>query len=130
MACKTSCKLCRRLIISTDVTFTAGTGLIITIPSGSYNDGEKYCIVVSQSIPTDTTINAPVYIRLGADTPVLYPLHRCNCLPAVACNLRSRHRYSTRVETTSDSGIFKLLGRVACSPDNRLNAINGDGTRA
>lgn len=129
MACRTSCKLCKRLIISTDVTFTAGTGLIITIPSGSYNDREKYCIVVAQSIPTDTTISAPVYIQVG-DGPVMYPLNKCDCTQAVACNIRTRTRYSTRVETTSDSGIFKLLGRVACSPDNRLNAINGDGTRA
>lgn len=129
MACRTSCRLCKRLILSESVEFTAGTGLIITIPSGSYNDGEKYCIVVSQSIPAETTISAPVYIQIG-DAPVLYPLNKCDCTQASACSIRTRTRYSTRVETTSDSGIFKLLGRVACSPDNRLNAINGDGTRA
>lgn len=129
MACKTSCKLCGNLAISQEISFSDGN-LVITLPAGSYRNGERVCIVIAQSIPDETTINAPVYIQLGADTPVLYPLHRCNCLPAVACNLRSRTRYSTRVETTSDSGIFKLLGRVACSPDNRLNAINGDGTRA
>ena len=56
MACQTVCKLCNRLIISTAVTYTA-PNLIITIPAGSYNDGEKYCIVVAQSIPTTTTIN-------------------------------------------------------------------------
>ena len=39
MACKNACKLCDKLIISTAVTFTAGTGLIITIPEGAYNDG-------------------------------------------------------------------------------------------
>lgn len=129
MSCKTSCKLCRNLAISQSVEFSDGN-LVITLPAGSYRNGERVCIVIAQSIPDETTINAPVYIQLGADTPVLYPLHRCNCLPAVACNLRSRTRYSTVVETTSDSGIFKLLGRVACAPDNRLNAINGDGTRA
>lgn len=129
MACKNTCKLCDKLIISTAVTFTAGTGLIITIPSGSYSNGCKYCIVIAQSIPTDTTISAPVYIQIG-DAPVLYPLNKCDCTQATACNIRTRTKYSTRVETTSDSGIFKLLGRVACSPDNRLNAINGDGTRA
>lgn len=128
MACRTSCKLCKNLAISQEISFSDGN-LVITLPAGSYRDGDKVCIVIAQSIPDETTINAPVYIQLGADTPVLYPLQRCNCLPAVACNLRSRTRYSTVVETTSDSGIFKLLGRVACSPDNRLNAINGDGTR-
>ena len=45
MACKNVCKLCDKLIISTAVTFTAGTGLVITIPEGSYSDNCKYCIV-------------------------------------------------------------------------------------
>lgn len=129
MSCKNNCRLCDNLTISQSVEFADGN-LVITLPAGSYRQGEKVCIVIAQNIPDTTTINAPVFIRLGADTPVLYPLHRCNCLPAVACNLRSRHRYSTRVETTSDSGIFKLLGKVACAPDNRLRAINGDGTPA
>ena len=65
MACKNVCKLCDKLIISTAVTFTAGTGLIITIPEGSYNDGEKYCIVIAQTIPAETTISAPVFIQIG-----------------------------------------------------------------
>ncbi len=47
---------------------------------------------------------------------------------ATACSIRTRTKYSTRVETTSNSGVFKLLGRIACAPDNRLNAINGNGT--
>ena len=38
MACPTVCKLCKRLIISTAVTYTA-PNLIITIPAGSYEDG-------------------------------------------------------------------------------------------
>lgn len=127
MACKNVCKLCDKLIISTAVTFTAGTGLIITIPEGAYNDGCKYCIVIAQSIPAATTISAPVFIQIGAGT-VLYPLDKCDCTQATACSIRTRTKYSTRVETTSNSGVFKLLGRIACAPDNRLNAINGDGT--
>ena len=127
MACKNVCKLCDKLIISTAVTFTAGTGLIITIPEGAYNDGCKYCIVIAQSIPAETTISAPVFIQIGAGS-VLYPLNKCDCTQATACSIRTRTKYSTRVETTSNSGVFKLLGRIACAPDNRLNAINGDGT--
>lgn len=129
MACKNVCKLCDKLIISTAVTFTAGTGLIITIPEGSYGNHCKYCIVVAQTIPAETTITAPVYIRIGAG-PVLYPLTKCDCTQATACSIRTRTKYSTRVETTADSGIFKLLGKIACAPNNTLNAIDGDGTLA
>ena len=124
MACQTVCRLCNRLIISTDVTFTDGTGLIITIPAGSYNDCEKYCIVVAQTIPTDTTITAPVFIQIG-DGEELYPLDRCDCSQATACNIRTRTRYSTRVVTDATTGTFRLLGRTCCAPNNDLTSING-----
>ena len=125
--CKNVCKLCPKLILSTATTFTAGTGLVITIPEGAYNNGQKYCIVIAQTIPAETTINAPVFIQIGGGS-VLYPLDKCDCTQATACSIRTRTKYSTRVETTSNSGVFKLLGRIACATDNRLNAINGDGT--
>ena len=123
MACQTVCKLCNRLIISTAVTYTA-PNLIITIPAGSYNDGEKYCIVVAQSIPTTTTINAPVFIQIGTGTQ-LYPLDKCDCSQCTACSIRTRTKYSTRVVTDSTTGTFRLLGRVCCAPNNDLTSING-----
>ena len=124
MACPTVCRLCNRLIISTAVTFTDGTGLIITIPQASYNDGEKYCIVVAQTIPADTTITAPGFIQIG-DGEQLYPLDRCDCSQATACNIRTRTRYSTRVVTDATTGAFRLLGRTCCAPNNDLIAIDG-----
>lgn len=124
MTCKNVCRLCDNLIISTAVTFTAGTGLIITIPEGSYSDNCKYCIVVAQTIPTSTTITAPVFIQIGAGTE-LYPLNKCDCTQATACSIRTRTKYSTRVETTATGGIFKLLGNIPCSPNNNLTAIDG-----
>lgn len=129
MACNNVCRLCDRFIISTAVTFTAGTGLVITIPEGSYADGEKYCIVVAQTIPTTTTISAPVFIQIGAGT-VLYPLNKCDCTQATACNIRTRTKYSTKVETTPTGGIFKLLGRVCCAPNNNLASIDGTAPTA
>jgi len=123
MACQTVCKLCKRLIISTAVTFTA-PNLIITIPAGSYEDGEKYCIVIAQSIPEETTITAPVFIQIGDGTE-LYPLDRCDCSQATACNIRTRTKYSTRVVTDATSGAFRLLGNVCCAPNNDLTAIDG-----
>lgn len=127
MACKNVCRLCKKIRISTAVTYTAGTGLIIQIPVGSYNDNEKYCIVVAQSIPADTIINAPVFVQIGSGA-VLYPLVTRNCRTVTAAGLRTRTRYAVRVETTSDSGLFRMLGNPCCTPDNRLTAINGDGT--
>lgn len=123
MACKTVCKLCNKLIISTAVAFTSGN-LIITIPDGAYQNCEKYCIVIAQSIPSTTTINAPVYIQIGAGT-ALYPLQKCNCSQATACSVRTRTRYSTRVATTPTGGSFRLLGELCCAPNNNLLSING-----
>ena len=123
MACPTVCKLCKRLIISTAVTYTA-PNLIITIPAGSYEDGEKYCIVVAQTIPEATTITAPVFIQIGDGTE-LYPLDRCDCSQATACNIRTRTRYSTRVVTDANTGTFRLMGKTCCAPNNDLQSING-----
>lgn len=129
MACKNVCRLCDKLIISTAVTFTAGTGLIITIPEGSYSDGCKYCIVVAQTIPAETTITAPVFIQIGTGTE-LYPLNKCDCTQATACSIRTRTKYSTRVETSAASGVFKLLGKISCAPNNSLAAIDGTAPTA
>ena len=124
MSCKNVCKLCDKLIISTAVTFTAGTGLIITIPEGAYNDNCKYCIVVAQSIPATTTISAPVFIQIGTGTQ-LYPVNKCDCTQLTACGIRTRTKYSMCVETTPTSGTFKLLGKPCCQPNNNLRSING-----
>lgn len=114
MSCKNVCRLCNKLIISDAVTFTAGTGLIIDIPASTYFNCEKYCIVVAQAIPTDTTITAPVFISIGGDTTTLYPLVRRNCQQATACNIRTRTKYSVCVATNVTSGVFRLLGDVGC----------------
>lgn len=124
MSCKNVCRLCPNLIISESVVFTAGTGLIINIPEGSYRDGCRYCIVVAQTIPAETTITAPVFVTVG-DGAVLYPLNLCDCTQATACSIRTRTKYSTRVETSATTGVFRLLGKVACSPNNNLTAIDG-----
>lgn len=124
MSCKNVCRLCDELIISTAVTFTAGTGLVITIPEGSYADGCKYCIVVAQAIPDATTIAAPVFIQIGTGT-VLYPLNKCDCTQATACSIRTTTKYATRVETNATGGVFRLVSKIACSPNNNLTSIDG-----
>lgn len=113
MACPTSKRLCKRLIISTAVTFTGGN-LVITIPDGNYADCEKYCIVVAQNIPTTTTITSPVVINIGTST-TNYPLVNPDCSQVTACSINRRTRYSTRVRTTPTGGSFVLCEKLPCS---------------
>lgn len=123
MSCKNVCKLCKRLVISQNVTFVGGN-LIINLPAGAYNNCEKYCIVVAQAIPNTTTINAPVFITIGTGT-TLYPLTKRNCAQVTACGIRTRTRYSVCVSTTATGGTFKMLGEPCCAPNNQLQSING-----
>lgn len=118
-----NCKLCDRLILSQSVTYTA-PNLIINLPAGSYQNGEKYCIVVAQAIPDATTITAPVFVTIGDGTE-LYPLNRCNGVQATASGIRTRTRYATRVATTANGGAFRLLGKICCYPTDSLTAIDG-----
>ncbi len=123
MACSNVCKICPRLVISQAVTFDAGT-LTINLPAGSYNNGEKYCIVIAQAIPATATITAPAVVTIGEGTET-YPLTGCNCAQLVACQIRTRTRYAVRVATTATGGTFRLLGRASCAPSNALTAIDG-----
>ena len=123
MACKTVCRLCDRLVISQAVTFAADT-LTINIPAGSYDDGCEYCIVVAQAIPPATTITAPVVVTIGSGTEE-YPLTNRCCAQVTACALRTRTRYKTVVSTNAAGGVFKLLGRTCCAPNNALASIDG-----
>lgn len=123
MACKPVCKLCDRLVISQAVTFTGGN-LVINLPAGSYNNKEKYCIVVAQAIPATATINAPVVITIGTGTQQ-YPLTNRCCAPVTVCGIRTRTRYAAVVSTSSTGGTFKLLGGTCPCPTNNLASING-----
>lgn len=123
MACRNVCRLCKNLVISADVTFTA-PNLIINIPEGSYGDNCKYCLVIAQAIPEATTITAPVVITIGTGTE-LYPLNRCDGTQVTAAELRTRTRYATRVDTNATTGAFRLLGRLCGARDTNLAAING-----
>lgn len=128
MSCKPVCKLCDRLVISEEVTFADGT-LTINLPAGSYVNGEKYCIVVAQTIPAATTITAPVVITIGDGTEE-YPLTNACCAQVTACALRTRTRYSVVVSTSAVGGSFKMLGRGCCAPNNALPAIDGTAPTA
>lgn len=123
MNCKNVCSLCPKLILSESVEFTNGN-LVITIPAGSYQDGCKYCIIVAQRIPDETTRIAPVVIEISGGTEQ-YPLTKAGCQQVTACGIRTRKKYSVVVSTNATGGVFRMLGKPYCTPDNRLTAING-----
>ena len=128
MACQNVCRLCPRLAISTAVEFTDGS-LVITLPTASYNNGEKVCIVIAQTIPAETTINAPVVIQIGDGTEQ-YPLTTRCCAQVSACGVRTRTRYATRVITSATGATFRMLGNPACTPNYNLTSINGTAPEA
>lgn len=115
--CKNVCRLCNNLVLSTAIAFDATTNTLnITIPDNGYRNCEKVCIVIAQAIPTTTTISALVNIVIGTST---FPLQRCNCTQATACEIRTRTKYSTKVVTNTTSGAFRLLGRTyPCCPES------------
>ena len=123
MACRNVCRLCDHLAISTAVAFTDGN-LVITLPADSFRNGEKVCIVIAQTIPEETTINAPVVIQIGDGTEQ-YPLTTRCCAQVSACGVRTRTRYATRVITSATSATFRLLGNPSCTPNYNLQSING-----
>lgn len=113
MSCPTTKRLCDKLVISSSVNFTGGN-LVINLPEGSYKNRSKYCIVVAQTIPTATTITAPVVFTIGSGTTT-FPLVNCDCTTVYACSINTRTRYSVCVFTDVASGVFKLYNRVPCS---------------
>lgn len=126
MSCTTSCTFCKRLIISQSVTVITVDGtdtLVIDLPTGSYMNGEKYCIVIAQAIPAGATVNMPVAFSIGGVTTTVYPFTRCDCAQATACAIRTRTRYSTRVITTATGGTFRSLGGLSCAPNNALASL-------
>ena len=122
MACSNIGNICNNMVFSESVTFTA-PNLIIDIPAGSYANGQKYCIVIAQDIPTTTTIAANVVISIGGDTTTLYPLVNCNGTNVTAGQISTRTRYATRVRTNIQSGVFQLLGNINC---NTCSCSNGN----
>ena len=117
--CKNVCRLCPNLVISESVAFDAATNTLnITIPDNGYRNCDKVCIVVAQTIPATTTINALVNIVVSGTS---FPLVKFNCVQATACEIQTRTKYTTRVITTPTTGTFRLQGKIYCArPSNLL----------
>ena len=134
MSCNRNCNtLCPNLIISTSISVVTVNGvdtLVVNIPSGSYRNGCKYCIVVAQTIPVTATINMPVAISIGGDTTTVYPVTNRCCAQITACAIRTRTRYPMCVSTTATGGTFKVLSGLSCAPNNALASLPAPTTAA
>ena len=129
MACSNGkCRLCNNLTFSDGVTFAGGV-LAINIPAGDYRPGEKVCLVVTDTIPVETTIAAPVVITIGGGTEQ-YPLTNRCCAQLTACALRTRRVYPLNVVTTPTGGSFRMNTEAACAPSYNLPFINGTAPAA
>lgn len=106
--CIKNCRLCDKLILSQSITFD-GTNLVVNLPANAYLNRCKYCIILAQTIPAETVINAPVVFTIG-DGTTLYPFLNCDCTPIFASQVRTRRIYSTRVNTAVETGVFKYIG--------------------
>ena len=124
--CIKNCRLCPKFIISNSIVFNATVNqLIVDLPAGNYGNCTKYCIVLAQSFPTDTTINAQVVFTIGGDATVGYPFLNKDCTPVLASQVRTRRLYPTRVNTAINSGVFKYIGNctLPCKSDTVTNSL-------
>ena len=117
-------RLCPQLVFSEAVTFTA-PNLIVDLPAGAYNNCQRYCVVITDAIPAETTREAPVFFTIGGGA-VLYPFVDCNGNQLTERSIDTRTRYSVVINTTATGGAFKLLGRACVlTPNSDLAAIDG-----
>ena len=115
--CINNCKICSKLIFSNAINFDTTTNtLIVDLPQRNYNNCECYCIVLVQSIPLSTTINAPVVFSIGGGA-TQYSFVNCDCTPIYASQVRTRTKYKVRVSTAVNDGVFKYIGDC-CLPNN------------
>ena len=115
------CKLCDRFVITTYTTVDSGS-LVVGLPEGRYENGEKYCIVFNQEIPETATVNMPVVFTIGSSATQYDFVDKCG-RPMTASMISTRSRYATHVVTTPTSGAFRWDGK--CCYANLRNSIGG-----
>lgn len=115
------CKLCNRFVITTYTTFDSGN-VVVGLPAGAYNNGEKYCIVFNQPLPATATVNAPIVFTIGSSSTQYEFLDKCG-RPMTASMFETHAKYATHVLTTPTSGAFRWDGK--CCYGNRLRSIGG-----
>lgn len=109
MSCNNRCKLCNNIVISTAVQFDSENDqVVVTLPTATYNNKQRYCIIIAQEIPTDATISSQVVFNTGGSEN--YPFVNKCCENVLACQISTRRIYPTRVNANISSGVFRYIG--------------------
>ena len=124
MNCNYRCgKLCPNFVITTAVAFADDT-LTLTLPDNiTYADCHKYCIVIGQTIPDTTTINAEVVAVVGTGTTEFPLVTRCGA-PVLAQQIGTRRKYPVLISTTATGGTIRMLCDLPYVDSTTLNALN------
>ena len=120
-------RLCSHFVVTTAVAFTDGS-LVLTLPDDvTYGNGEKFCIVIGQTIPDTTTLNAPVVVVIGEDGTTEFPLiTRCGA-PVVSQQVTTRVKYPVLVTTSGTGGTLRMLRCLPSVDVSTLNSLNDAG---
>lgn len=128
--CNVSCNECPRKIYSDSVSVLAVNTvdtLVIDVPAQTFDNGQRGCIVITQTIPDTATISMPVAISIGGVTTTVYPVTDCNCNTVTACQLRTRRRYPFNVRVSGTTATFKILKNLSCAPCTAGGTIPATG---
>ena len=114
-----NCKLCNNLILSTAINYDAATNsVLVGLPANTFENCQKYCIVLAQAIPEAATINSQVLFTIGTN-PTQYPFVNKDCVPVYATQIRTRRIYPIKVNTSINTGVFKYIGSCPLPCVNR-----------
>lgn len=113
-----------RSVTAESVTFADGT-VTINIPQRTFYVGCPYFLRLTEEIPAEATVNAPVVITIG-DGTVEYPLLKVCGGQVIAADLRSGYSYPFTLVQGGTSGAFKLLDRLPRTPVSAI--VSADGT--
>lgn len=119
MECIKNCKLCKKFILSTAINYDATTNTVIVgLPANTFENCQRYCIVLAQTLPEAATINSQVVFTIGTNT-TQYPFLNKNCAPVYVSQVRTRRIYPIKVNTTINEGVFKYVGNCPLPCANR-----------
>lgn len=126
MPCKysnTCGKLCSHFVVTTAAAFTGGN-LVLTLPDNiTYSNRERFCLVLGQSIPDETTRNAPVVAVIGAGT-IQFPVLTRYGVPVTQRQLETRRIYPVGIRTSATSGAIVALCNLTGSDADALASLN------
>lgn len=99
---KYQCNCCENFM-RTIAVFLDGSDLVLVVPERTFENYERLCLCIAQSIPATST-QTPVEIQSGySATPTRYPLLDIAGNPIYSYQLRCRRKYPVTVSTATPS---------------------------